>query len=322
MSPRAAPWLTVAVIALALRPRAVLAHAGAPPAPHDLWRSWSPEPAVLAAIALAGFVYGHGVLALWERAGAGRGVRVWQAAAFAAGLLTLLIALVSPLDALGSALFSAHMVQHLLLMLVAAPLLVLGQPLVPALWALPFPWRRGLGGWWRRSGTARAGWRSLAHPVTAWALHAAVLWVWHAPRLYETTLTHAGTHALEHTLFLATALLFWWTIVHAGRRGRPGHGAGLLSVFAMAVQSGALGALITFSPRPWYPAYAPSTAAWGLSPLQDQQLAGLLMWVPAGAVYLIAAGLLFAAWLAAAEQHTRRYGRGRTSSIPRSSGAR
>ncbi len=124
-----------------------LAHEGEPPAPHDLWTAWTAEPTILLSLVLAAWAYGRGGRALWRRAGRGRGVRTWHVAAFASGLVAIFIALVSPLDALSSALLSAHLAQHLLLMLVATPLLVLDAPLVPLLWAAPEPRRRAIGIW-------------------------------------------------------------------------------------------------------------------------------------------------------------------------------
>jgi putative membrane protein len=219
-----------------------------------------------------------------------------RAAAFGAGLLALFSALVSPLHALGSALFSAHMAQHVVLMLMAAPLLALGAPLQPSLWALPVRWRRLVGRGARALGLRRA-WRTLARPLAAWILHAAAVWVWHAPRLYEAALRNEALHAAQHASFLGTAILFWWVLVRPGRRRRASAGIGLAYVFTTMLHGGALGALLTFSSEPWYPAYAATTAAWGLEPLQDQQLGGLLMWVPAGLVYLLAGLALFAAGL-------------------------
>lgn len=306
--PRSATrWVLVAVatLAVAALPARALAHSGEPPAPHDLWTAWTWDPSILLPLVLGAWLYWRGVRALWTRAGTGRGVRVWRAACFAGGLVAIALALISPLDALDDVLFSAHMAQHLLLMIVAAPLLVLGEPVVAFLWALPPEWRRKVGRFWRRATGARAAWRLLTHPLVAWLLAAAAMWAWHAPALYEAAIESGAIHALEHACFLGTSLLFWWTVVHSGRR-RTGYGAGLLSVFAMAVQSGALGALITFAARPWYPVYAPYTAAWGLTPLEDQQLAGLIMWIPAGAIYFLAAAALFVAMLAAAERRARR----------------
>lgn len=288
------------------RPAAALAHDDAPLAPHDLAGAWHWDPAVLLGLALAGWLYARGARALWRRAGPGGGLRRRQAAAFAGGLATLVVALVSPLDALGATLFAAHMAQHLILILVAAPLLVAGAPHVPFLWALPLPARRALGGRWRRATAPRAAWRVLTRPPVAALLHAAAVWVWHLPGPYQAALRSDLIHAAEHGSFLGTALLFWWTLARAGARDRPGQGAGLFAVFALAVQGGVLGALITFAPTPWYPIHAPRVGAWGLTPLEDQQLAGLIMWVPAGLAYALVAAALFVAWLRAVDRDVRR----------------
>jgi putative membrane protein len=282
--------------------RPALAHGGPPPAPADLWAAWSWEPSVLLALALATWAYARGLRALWRSAGLGRGVRTWQAAAYAGGLLTVFVALISPLDALSSALFSAHMVQHLLLMLVAGPVLILGAPLAPLLWALPEASRRALGGWWKRAGPLRAVWCAVSRPLVVWTLQAIALWAWHLPGPYQAALQNDLVHAAEHASFLITALLFWWTLAHSGGRGVLGYGAGIVYGFTTGVQSSVLGALITFAPQPWYPAYAESAAVWGLTPLRDQELAGLIMWVPAGTVYLLAALALFALWLRAEDR--------------------
>jgi putative membrane protein len=288
------------LIAATACPATGLAHAGLPPAPHDLWAAWTWDPATLLALGLTAGAYVHGLHTYWRRVGVGRGIHRWQAAAFATGLVALFAALISPLDALGTALFSAHMVQHLVLVLVAAPLLVLGAPLVPFLWALPRSTRHALAAWWPRATPLRAAWRTISHPVAAWVLHTAALWIWHLPALYQAALQSAQVHAAEHASFLATALLFWWALGYPGRRGRLNPGAGVLYVFAMGLQSSLLGALIAFAPTPWYPAYAVTTQPWGLTPLEDQQLAGLIMWVPAGLIYVLAALILFGAWLSTA----------------------
>jgi putative membrane protein len=122
------------------------------------------------------------------------------------------------------------------------------------------------------------------------------VWVWHAPVLYQATLGSELVHTLQHASFLVTALLFWWALLrgHEGRVGRP---ASVIYLFTTAMHTSLLGALLTFSERLWYPLYDESTSAWGLTPLEDQQLAGLIMWVPAGLVYLIAALALCAAVL-------------------------
>jgi cytochrome c oxidase assembly factor CtaG len=251
--------------------------------------------------------YGAGLRRLWSAAGSGRGISRGRAAAFTAGLVALAVALVSPLDPLGDALFSAHMAQHLALILVAAPLLVAGAPRLAMLWALPQPWRGRVGG------AVARGVGRLTRPVVAFAAASASLWLWHLPRAYQAALARDPVHAVEHASFLGTALLFWWVVLQPeGRRGLS-RGAAILYVLAMAVESSALGALITFSPRLLYAAHVPWTAAWGLSPLQDQQLAGLIMWVPAGFVYLGVMGWLFLGWLEESDASWRRRVAGRTT---------
>lgn len=298
---RRAPALA---LLLALLPLPAAAHAGRPPAPHDLAGAWSWEPGIVLPLLLSGWLYARGVRRLW-RSGAGRGIRRWEAGCYAVGWGALAVALVSPLHPLGEALFSAHMVQHELIMAVAAPLLVLGRPLVPFLWAVPIGWRRAAGRW-AKGGAVHGAWRALTAPFWAWLLHAAALWAWHLPGPYQATLRSDGVHTLQHASFLGTALLFWWTVAH-GREGRMGYGASVFYLFATAMHSGGLGALLTFAPHPWYPVYAGRTEAWGLTPLEDQQLAGLVMWIPAGVSYLVAGVVLMAAWMRESERRAARW---------------
>jgi putative membrane protein len=219
--------------------------------------------------------------------------------AFAAGWLTLAIALLSPIATLSEALFSVHMTQHELLMLIAAPLLTFGRPVVPMLMALPRSWRIRLGG----ATGSRAGTLLLA-PATVFVLHAIALWVWHLPVLYEAAVRSDSVHLVQHVSFTATACLFWWGLLR-GRYGRVGYGAAVVYVFATAVHSGALGALLTFVDKPIYPLYAAQAHAHGVDPLADQQLAGLLMWIPAGTLLLIFGLAIFAAWLGEVERRGR-----------------
>jgi putative membrane protein len=296
------PLAGAVLVVLGVPVSAALGHYETPMAPEFLWRAWNWEPMVLFGLALAAWVYGRGVRALWRRAGSGRGIRYGKAVAFGAGLMALFAALVSPLDGLSAALASAHMVQHLVLILIAAPLLVLGAPLVPLLWAVPKPMRRALGGWWKHAAILRAAWSAFTRPVVVWLLNAAAMWIWHFPALYQAALRSEFIHAVEHICLFGTAILFWRTIFPSGKSGRLSYGTRVLYVFAMGTQSGVLGAFLTFAPTPWYPAYAASVAAWGFTPLEDQQLAGLIMWVPAGLIYLHVAVFLFMAWLRAEER--------------------
>jgi putative membrane protein len=196
------------------------------------------------------------------------------------------------------------MTQHEVLMLVAAPLLVLGRPLIPFLNALPVAAARHIGSYGRARWFQR-GWRAITNQFVAWAIHAVALWVWHIPVLFEATLTSEWVHTLQHLSFLLSALLFWWALVH-GREGWMGYGAATLYVFTTSVHSGLLGALLTFAPTVWYPSYVGLTTSWGLTPLEDQQLGGLIMWIPAGLVYVIAGLALFSGWLRESERNLLR----------------
>ncbi len=236
----------------------------------------------------------------WHR-GAGRGWD-WRPVAFWLGWGSLLVALVSPLHAMAEALFWAHMTQHEILMTVAAPLLVLGGTMVPVLRALPRDARRSIGRVVRRP-AGRVVWHTGTRMDVAWIVQAVVLVLWHLPALYQASLVSEWVHAAQHLSFLGTAVLYWWSVFEtpAARRHR---GAAVLSLFLTSVYTGALGALITFAGTPWYPRYH-STAAWGLTPLEDQQLAGLVMWMPGGVAYLVAALALTARWLRDAEHRDR-----------------
>lgn len=295
----------LALLLTALAPVPAFAHGGQPIQPHDLWTAWTTDAFVWMLLLASAWLYARGVERMWRRSGAGRGIRRWQAGCFAAGWATLFVAMATPLHALGEALFSAHMVQHELLMALAAPLLVLGRPVIPFLWALPIRWRRGLGRWAKGS-AVRGGWRMATGPFAAWLLHAAALWAWHLPGPYQASLASGAVHTLQHASFLGTGLLFWWALIH-GRAGRMGYGAAAFYLFATAMHSGGLGALLTFAPEPWYPAYAGAAQAWGLTALEDQQLAGLVMWIPAGLSYLVAGLVLVAAWLREAERRATRW---------------
>jgi cytochrome c oxidase assembly factor CtaG len=272
-------------------PASLLAHTLASEAP----RHWTWEPYTIALIWLSLVIYGAGTAAVWRRAGVGRGLRRWQVFAFATGLMALAIALLSPLAWLSEILFSAHMTQHEILVLVAAPLLAFGEPLFAVLWAVPPAMRERWGRLSQRRGVKRA-WRQLTGPFVVFLLHALALWIWHAPTFYEAALHNQGIHALEHLSFVATAALFWWAMIH-GRYGRTGYGVAVLYVFLTGVHSGVLGALMTVAPRVLYPAYALAGRAWNVDILEDQQLAGLLMWVPSGLVFIVFGLALFAAWL-------------------------
>jgi putative membrane protein len=255
-----------------------------------------------ASLALLFGIYLVGLVRVWRGAGYGMGIRPLEALAFGAGWLTLLVALASPLDEWSETWIVAHMIQHELLMVVAAPLMAMSAPLLALLWAVP-PTMRKRAFVRLRWPPLVAAWRAVTAAPTAFLLHALALWIWHTPGLYDYALEHEGIHVLQHLCFFGTAVLFWWGIAH-GQQGRVGYGAAVVYVFATAVHGGVLGALLTFSPHVWYAPYVAHHPP-GLTPLEDQQLAGLLMWVPAGLIFVIGGLVLFAAWLRESDRRVK-----------------
>ena len=185
--------------------------------PQNVWAAWSLEPGVVVGLGLTACLYWSGTRRLWRNAGLGHGVRRSEALFFGLGWASLAVALVSPLHLLGEALFSAHMAQHELLMVVAAPLLVLGRPIVAFLWAVPMPWRRAAGNISARPSVQRT-WHLLTLPAVAWTVHAVAIWLWHVPALFQATLDSDLIHTAQHLSFLGSALLFWWSLLRGARR--------------------------------------------------------------------------------------------------------
>jgi putative membrane protein len=143
-------------------------------------------------------------------------------------------------------------------------------------------------------------WQAVLHPVSASLLHAVVLWVWHVPAFFNAALLSRTWHDLQHLSFLISALIFWSALIE--QRAREQQGGAILYLFFTTVHSSVLGALITFATVPWYSTYLATTANWGFSPLEDQQLGGLIMWVPGSLVYVGAALVLLARWIVASER--------------------
>jgi putative membrane protein len=220
-----------------------------------------------------------------------------RATYFWLGLAAIAVALVSPLDAAASALASAHMVQHLLLTLVAAPLLALSRPGATLLRGGPRRVRRAVGRWRGRLQLTPRRLARLGHPVLLWLCYVATLWFWHASVTYDAALASEPVHATSHLTYLLTGVLFWGLLVRSARDGDPSPGLGLLLAFGAAMQGVFLSALLTFAAEPWYAGYIGTTTPWGLDQLTDQQLAGAIMWLPGGLVYLGSALALFVAWL-------------------------
>ena len=273
-----------------------LAHAHDPAVAPGI-RDWTPTLWLWLGLAVCAALYSRGYFVLRARLGAPLREGRRRATYFALALGSLLVALLSPLDAWSDRLFAAHMVQHELLMLVAAPLLVLSRPLELYFWALPHGARARVLEVIR---TRPFNWsfRALTAPGVALLLHGAVRWLWHIPVLFEACLHDELLHGIQHASFFLTALAFWWALMQ-GMHGRAGYGVAVVFVFATMLHTGALGGLMAFARRPWYP---DQTQSVGVSALADQQLGGLIMWIVAGTWLTGLSLALFVAWLGLASR--------------------
>lgn len=210
---------------------------------------------------------------------------------FWSGLGVLVLALVSPVHELGEHLFTVHMIEHELVVAVAAPLLVLAKPVAMMLWGLP-EWIRRLTGAAMASGASRALWRALTAPAVATSLHGLAIWLWHYPPLFDAAVTDVLMHRLQHLSFLGTAVLFWWALIW-----RAGRGAAAWHQFVTMLHTSILGALIALVPTVLYRVQTQYALEWGMTPLEDQQLAGIIMWVPGGIIYAGAALWFLKTWI-------------------------
>lgn len=274
------------------------AHAnGQPPAPSDLWTAWTLDPLVTVPLGVSAILYAVGMIQAWQRAGFGRGVSFWEAAAFWGGILALAFALVWPLDAMGESLFAAHMAQHIVLMGLAAPLLVFGAPLPTMIRSLPRRLQRicallvRLPAW-------RTAWSWLASLFVATVLQQIAVWLWHSPPAVAVSLSSDAVHAIMHASLFTAALLFWSAL--ARRLSSP-----LWTVAPLLITGKLylfLGALLAFSSSALYPAYGAGPKLWGFSLVEDQQLAGVLMMGPGATMYLMLAVVFVALWLTNLDQ--------------------
>jgi len=255
------------------------------------------DAAALTLLAISGLLYLTGAI---RRRARGAVYRRWEPLAFALGWSALVTAVAPPIDIMATQLFSIHMVQHELIMLIGAPLLIAGRPL-PVILDGMSPGMRSATVALLQGRPGAAAWRTATNPAVAWGAHGIVLWVWHVPALYEWAVRNEGVHALQHAMFLATAALFWWGLLY-GRYGRVGYGAAVFYVFTTVVHTGLLGAALTLTGVPLYPGYIATSHRHGVDALADQQLAGIIMWVPAGFILTLLGLALFAAWLGESER--------------------
>jgi putative membrane protein len=242
-------------------------------------------------IAGLGATYAIGLRRVWATAGPGRLVRPREAWSFAAGLAVTAAALSPPVDSAAHRSFTLHMIQHVVLLSVAGPLLALGAPLPTLLWVATGPRRQAGLRLWRRLSASHTGPGWYVWVGGSVVLATVVMWAWHIPALYQGALRNDALHGLEHVSFVSVAALQWWALA-GGHRAR--RGPATLAVFIAAFPATALGAAMLLAPRPWYPDYIRTTTA---SALGDQQIAGVVMWAFGGLIYVIAAAALMYTWL-------------------------
>ncbi len=295
--------LIAAALSLFVLPSLALAHGAVAPPPTfpDVLFAWRFDLLVVGGVALTAAAYLWGVRRVNGRHALNRPPRsrtIW----FMAGLAAILLALVSPIEAYEDQLFSVHMVQHMLLELVAAPLLLLGAPITLSLRASSASVRRRL----LRILQSRIV-HGISFPVVAWMLFAAVNWGWHFSDLYNVALENPPLHYFQHATFLGAALLFWWPVIGLDPSPwRMPHPARLFYLFLAMPQNSFLGVALMSASQVLYPHYLSNLRAWGPSPLDDQILGGVLMWVMGDMVFLIAMALVVASWARLEDRRTVR----------------
>ncbi|MBW9117687.1 cytochrome c oxidase assembly protein [Rhizobium cauense] len=262
---------------------------------HGAAPEWTFDPWIVTPIALAGglFAIGQAKLAVRSKE---RTIVIRSGAAYWGGWTVLFVALMSPLHFLGEHLFTFHMIEHELVMAIAAPLIVVARPIGVLIWGLPRA-ARHLVMTVVKSHPVERTWDFLTKGTVATLLHGLAIWIWHAPALFDATVTVVTLHRLQHLSFFVTAILFWWAIVW-----KVGRGAGAWHLFVTMMHTSVLGALITLSPRVAYVSQTQAAPDWGLTPLEDQQLAGIVMWVPGGIIYAGAALAMLAIWISTASR--------------------
>ncbi|MFQ5829291.1 MAG: cytochrome c oxidase assembly protein [Candidatus Methylomirabilia bacterium] len=266
--------------------------------------SWDFRPDVLVVLTLLGAGYVLG----WTqvRRADPRALPAWRLSCYVGGLLSIAIALLSPLDTFSELLFLMHMAQHVVLIMLAAPLLLLGNPLPAFLWAFPESVRRRAGRFLAPGGGGHVLMRRLTWMPGVWVLYVVNLWAWHHPAAYGAALRNAWVHDAEHLAFFLTAILFWWPVINPAPQpwGFIPYGFRIFYVLGAALQNTFLSALITLSDRVIYSHYTSVPRVWGLTVSEDQMMAGLIMWLPGGMMYMATILILVARMLSREERIT------------------
>lgn len=257
-----------------------------------VWTAWNFDLLILLNLAALSYLYWLGATRLWKRAGVGNGLSYGSLASFVIAIVVLFVALISPLDTLSEQLSSAHMLQHMLLVVVAAPLFVAAMPGRVFLWGVPLGLRSIVTGWVRCFDVSY-----LNRPLFPGLLFAVTLWMWHLPAAYQTALVDPFVHDAQHLTFFGAACLFWRVVISPRGRWQIHPLSVVIYLFATSLHATLLGVFMSLAPSVWYDVYAATTPRWGFTPMEDQQLAGLIMWMPACLVFPASAAFLFGNWL-------------------------
>lgn len=271
------PWSIIgSLLLLVLSPVAAQGAAS----PTDVWSRWNLNPIVTLGLFIAVWMYGRGWIAINDQVSVQPNIPGWRIAAYGVGILTVIIALLSPLNALSNTLFSAHMAQVVLLFAVAPMLLMLGKPGYVYTWSIPITWRWKLGRIFRNRAMKSVG-KLFRKAAVVWTLHTLILWAWHIPELYDLTLRSPFFQSVAQIAALVVGLLYWRVVILCIQHQTSG-----TLLLGSIIQTSLLGALMTFSPTAWNALHIFYVESWGLTVLGDQQIGGLLMWLPMLGIYL------------------------------------
>lgn len=253
----------------------------------SLWMGWNLNPVLMIGLVVAAWLYFRG-LAL--STGTRRRLHPWwRPISYYSSLVAVFLSLASPIDSLADDLFLMHMAQHMLLMVIAPPLALLGAPMIPILRGIPRSIRRYFVVPILRQKALHLTLKWLTLPLIAWPLYVITLIGWHTPSLYSMAIAQPSIHTLEHVSFVGVALLFWWNIIDSvPLRSSLSYIARVPYVFLMSVPNFILGAFLTFSEAAWYEPYRSQELIWGLSSIEDQQLGGVIMWILGALILLVA----------------------------------
>lgn len=285
----------------------VLAHTDRAIQPHDVLTAWRPDLLLLGMLAIATVLYVRGLPRNQPM--------TRQRRAYFGAMVAIVVALMSPVEAVAGVLLTAHMIQHVLLIAVAAPLLAYAGPGTAILRGLPITFRSATVSARRSAGMDITVIRRFRHPLARWGALTGSLWLWHASLLYDGALNAEWMHRVEHVAFFAGAFVFWSVIV-GPRHVRIERGIGTILVFLLVLQGVVLSALLTFSTSVWYDTYAQPAPGWNLDPLTDQHLAGLIMWFPTGLIYTGIGLMTLVQWIADSEREIERIDAGRVGVGP------